>query len=91
MLKLFLLFAFLQLADLGTTVAVLKLGGVEQNPLVQHFMAAGPVAGVILAKIVALAIGGAFFMMDKRRALRLVNVVFTGIVVWNLSIIARLV
>jgi len=26
---------FLQVADLGTTVAVLRLGGVEENPLVR--------------------------------------------------------
>jgi len=91
MLKALLIFSFLQLADLGTTVAVLRLGGVEENPLVKHLMAFGPVQGLVLAKLVTLAIGVACFLSTKPRALRLANVVFTAIIAWNLSIIARLV
>ena len=88
--KVFLVFAFLQFADLGTTLTVFRLGGVEENPLVQHLMSVGSVEGVILAKVLALAIGGACVIAAKHRALRIANVVFTGIVVWNLSILARL-
>ena len=80
----------MQLADLGTTMAVMRLGGLEQNPLVQHLMAAGPVAGVTPAKMVALAIAAGCFIAEKRRALRTANLVFTGTVAWNLRIIARL-
>jgi hypothetical protein len=90
MLKALLIFAILQLADLGTTVAVFKHGGVELNPLVQHFLILGPVLGVILVKVLALAIGLGCFIMAKYRALLMANVVFAGIVVWNLSILARL-
>jgi len=85
-----LIFALLQLADLVTTIVVFRLGGVEENPLVLHLAAGGPVQGVILAKIVALAIGGACFLAAKHRALRIANIVFVGIVLWNLSIIVRL-
>jgi len=91
MLKMFLIFGFLQLADLITTVTVFRLGGIEENPLVKHFMFLGPVEGVIIAKIMALAIGAGCFLATKYRALKLANIVFAGIVVWNLSIIARLV
>ncbi|MFN7998301.1 MAG: DUF5658 family protein [Bryobacteraceae bacterium] len=91
MLKAFLVFAFLQVADLGTTVAVFRLGGVEENPLVKHLMFLGPVEGVILAKIIALAIGGGCFLASKYRALLLADIAFGVIVAWNLSIIARLV
>lgn len=90
MLKALLIFAFLQLADLGTTVAVFKHGGMEKNPLIQHFMTVGPVLGVILAKVIALAIGIGCFMMAKYRALWMANLFFACIVVWNLSILARL-
>ena len=90
MLKMFLVFALLQLADLGTTVAVLRFGGVEQNPLVQQFMALGPVAGVIAVKVLALAIGVGCYLAAKPQALRVANLVFAGIVVWNLSILVRL-
>jgi hypothetical protein len=91
MLKALLTFVFLQLADVGTTVAVLRLGGVEENPLVKHFMVFGPVEGLFLAKLVTIAIGVACFLSGRPRALRLANFVFAAIVVWNLSIIARLI
>lgn len=90
MRKAFLIFALLQLADLGTTVAAFRLGGVEENPLVHHLMGGGPVLGVILAKIIELAIACGCVLAAKPRALRIANLVFTGIVLWNLSIIARL-
>lgn len=51
----------------------------------------GPVEGLILAKLVAVAIGVACFLSTKPRALRLANIVFAAIIAWNLSIIARLV
>ncbi len=88
--KVFLIFALLQLADLGTTLTVFKLGGGEQNPLVQHLMAVGSIQGVILAKVITLAIGVGLLMAAKYRTLRIANVIFAGIVAWNLSIIARL-
>lgn len=91
MLKALLVFVFLQVADLGTTMAVLRLGGVEENPLVKLFMALGPVEGLILAKLVTVAIGVGCFLATKHRALRLGNIVFSGIIAWNLSIIARLI
>jgi len=91
MLKIFLIFASLQLADLGTTVAVLRLGGVEENPLIKHLMVVGPVEGVALAKLLAVTIGGICFLAAKHRALVIANLVFAAIVAWNLIIIARLV
>ena len=90
-LKAFLVFVLLQAADLGTTLVVFRLGGVEENPLVKYLMAFGPVKGVILAKLVTLAIGSGCFLAAKYRVLLLGNAVFAGIVAWNLGIIARLV
>jgi hypothetical protein len=91
MLKALLIFSFLQLADLGTTLAVLRLGGVEENPLIKHLMAFGPVEGLILAKLLAVALGLACYLATKPRALRLANFAFVAIVAWNVTIIARLV
>ncbi|HTQ54716.1 MAG TPA: DUF5658 family protein [Bryobacteraceae bacterium] len=91
MRKSFLIFALLQVADLTTTLIVFRMGGVEQNPLVQHLMAAGgAVQGVILAKIIALAVGVTCLVASKHRALSIANLVFAAIVAWNLTIIARL-
>jgi hypothetical protein len=83
-------FLLLQVADFMTTVATLRLGGVEVNPLVHLFMSLGPMTGLILAKttVIALAIGCSFW--NKPRALQCANVVFAGIVIWNVSVLARL-
>ena len=91
MLKVLLVFIFLQMADLGTTVAVLRLGGVEENPLVKHLMAFGPVTGLILAKLVTVAFGIMCFLTARYHALRIGNFIFVAIVAWNLSVIVRLV
>lgn len=90
MIRAFAIFVLLQAVDFGTTATVLALGGVEQNPLVQHFMSVGPFQGLALAKLVAIAIGLGCFLTRKYRALRLANFAFTGIAIWNASIIARL-
>jgi len=88
--KILSIYTLLQLADLATTAVTLRLGGVEVNPLVHVFMAVGPLVGLLLAKLVAMlaAIGCVF--LKKPRALRCANLVFAGIVLWNLTIIARL-
>lgn len=91
MIRAFYLFVFLQLVDFGTTATALALGGGEQNPLVQHFMTMGPLQGLALAKVVALAVGTGCFFSKKYHALRLANIAFAGIAIWNASIIARLI
>ena len=90
MKKAFLLFLLLQVADLVTTVAAIALGGSERSPLVQQLMSVGPVAGLLLAKLFAVAIGVVCLIGSKPRALRLANAFFVCVVVWNLSIVLRL-
>jgi hypothetical protein len=90
MIKLFFVFVFLQAADLATTVLTLRLGGVEQNPLIQFFLTVGPVFGLVLAKIVVLLIAAGCAAGGRERPLRCANAAFTGIVSWNLFVIARL-
>ena len=90
MTNVFLIFFLLQVADLATTFVTMRLGGVELNPLVRMFMSAGPVAGLFLAKLVVLAIAAGCAAMSKFRTLRRANIVFAGIVFWNITVIARL-
>jgi Domain of unknown function (DUF5658) len=85
-----LIFLLLQIADLATTLMTMRLGGVELNPLVRMFMSAGPVAGLFLAKLVVVGIAAGCAAMSKYRTLLRANIVFTGIVVWNITVIARL-
>ena len=86
----FLLFLALQAADFVTTAIVLRLGGAESNPIVWHFMTLDPLGGLLMAKAIALAIGAICLFGKKQRAMYLSNVVFVGVVAWNVTIMLRL-
>src|SRR6185295_19008812 len=52
------IFVGLQLLDLLTTLLGFKLGAAEASPFIRMLMHAGPTAGVIASKLVALILGG---------------------------------
>ena len=83
-------FILLQVLDVATTLIALALGGSENNPIVAHIMAVGPVGGLLVSKaaVIGLAVAGTF--LKKERGIRKANVAFCAIVAWNLSIIVRL-
>ena len=85
-----LTFIFLQFADFVTTMLALGMGGSEQNPLVSRFLVFGSLQGLILSKAVLLAVAAAGLRFRKYRAIRLVNLVFGGIVLWNIGVIVLL-
>ena len=85
-----LTFVLLQLADFATTMIALRMGGVEQNFLVSRLMAMGSVQGLILSKVVILAIAAGVLLARKHRVIRWANIVFGGVVLWNLLLIAAL-
>lgn len=89
--RLTLLFVALQCADVVTTLLALRLGGVEKNSLVSYLMLFGSLEGLIVSKLLVLAIALFAVMTLRYRALRWANVAFTGIVLWNVSIILRLI
>jgi hypothetical protein len=86
----FFFFILLQALDAATTLAALSLGAVENNPLVGQFMTMGPVQGLMLTKtiVIMIAAGGAY--LGKTNGIRLANMAFSGVVVWNMTIIGRL-
>ena len=84
------LFILLQIMDFATTLTVLGMGGEEKNPIVAHFMSVGPVGGLFISKLMITGIAVAGYLLGKHRGLRVANIVFMGIVAWNVSIIARL-
>ena len=90
MVKIMSVFCFLQAADLATTVVTLKLGGVENNPLIRFFMMVGPLVGLVLAKLVVLLVGAGCVASGRLNPLRRANVAFAVVVGWNLVVIARL-
>jgi hypothetical protein len=86
-----LLFVYLQVLDFITTVLGFRLGGSEASPFVCLLMHAGPVTGVLISKILALALGGACLYLKKTHLLRFANYWYAGLILWNLFVIfARL-
>jgi hypothetical protein len=85
-----MIFIFLQILDLATTLAALALGGRENNPIVAHIMTVGPVAGLLISKLAVTGLAVAGAALRKYRGLRLANAVFTGVIAWNVTVVARL-
>ena len=85
-----LTFIFVQFADFMTTMIALHTGGFEMNPFVSRLMVIGSLQGLILSKVVILGIAVAAVRLGKVRILRLINILFGAVVLWNLTVIARL-
>ena len=79
-------FILLQVLDLLTTLAAFRVGGFEVNPLVAsltiHF---GRLGGVVLSKVIAVVL-----MLGVRRRLWMVNLVYIGVICWNVIVVIAL-
>jgi hypothetical protein len=80
-------FIYLQLLDLITTLIGFKMGASEASPFIRLLMHAGPVAGVAVSKLLALAIGGICVYRKKYHLIRWASYWYCGLVVWNLIVI----
>lgn len=79
-------FIYLQLLDLLTTLIGLRLGASEASPFIRLLMHAGPVAGVALSKVFALALGALCVYRKKYHLIRLASYWYGALVVWNLMV-----
>src|SRR4051812_46363339 len=84
--NLILQYSYLQILDLLTTIAFLINGVKEANPLVKGMMhiTASPLTGLLLVKILAVALGVYCWRIERYRLLVRMNVLFALIVAWNL-------
>jgi hypothetical protein len=80
------IFIYLQLLDFLTTLIGLRLGAIEASPFIRMLMHAGPLAGVALSKLFALALGGVCVYCRKYRLIRFASYWYGGLVVWNLMV-----
>lgn len=82
----FLIYAYLQVLDVMTTLSFLLAGVQEANPLVRYaMMAAGsPLGGLVAVKLAALLLGLYCWSSGRVRLLQRANVFFAGLVAWNL-------
>jgi len=83
----FQIFIYLQLLDLLTTLVGFKMGAAEASPFVRMLMHAGPAAGVIASKLIALALAGVCIYLKKNHLIRYANYWYGGLVIWNLAIL----
>ena len=80
------IFVYLQLLDLLTTLVGFRIGAAEASPFVRVLMHAGPATGVIVSKVLALAIGALCVYLQKAHVIRWITYWYGGLVVWNLMI-----
>jgi hypothetical protein len=79
-------FIYLQLLDLLTTLIGFRLGAVEASPFVRLMMHAGPAAGLIVSKVLALGIGALCVYVNKAHVIRWISYWYCGLVIWNLMV-----
>jgi hypothetical protein len=79
-------FIYLQLLDLLTTLVGFKMGAGEASPFIRLLMHAGPATGVMISKLIALALGGLCLYLKKQHLIRWATYWYGALVVWNLMV-----
>jgi len=82
-----IIFLYLQLLDVLSTLIGFSLGNTEASPFIRLLVRWGPVAGLALSKAVALALIAACFVLKRMRMIRFINYWYAGLVVWNLFVV----
>jgi hypothetical protein len=81
------IFIYLQLLDVLTTLVGFKLGAAEASPFIRVLMHAGPAAGVVASKVLALGLGAVCVYTRKHHWMRWITYWYGGLVVWNLMVL----
>jgi hypothetical protein len=84
--QLLLQYSYLQVLDFMTTVAFLLHGVQEGNPLVRAALryAPNPLGGLLVIKLLAVALGVYCWKGGRERLLNRMNILFAALVAWNL-------
>ena len=77
-------FVYLQLLDLLTTILFLKMGLFEASWVVAALIRWSPLVGVLLAKLGTVILAIIAVHYHKERVMKLANMGYGGVVVWNL-------
>ncbi len=81
------LFVYLQAIDVITTLIGFKMGAAEASPFIRVLLHAGPVAGLLLSKLVGLTLFGICVYTRRYRLIRWANYWYSALAIWNLFII----
>ena len=80
-------FIVLQVLDILTTLLGLQMGAQESSVFLGRLMRAGPVAALLIAKILAVMMVTMAMKFKRPRVVVFLNYWFAGVVSWNLVII----
>src|SRR5262245_48375804 len=80
-------FVALQVLDILTTLLGLQLGAHETSVFVERLMKIGPVAALLIAKILAVALVSLALRFKRPRVIVFLNFWFAAVVTWNLGTI----
>jgi len=82
------LFVALQSLDILTTLIGLQMGAAEGSMFVSRLMHAGPVAALLIAKILAVFLVAVALRLRRPRIVVILNYWCAIVVTWNLMMIA---
>ena len=80
-------FVALQVLDILTTLLGLQLGATEGSMFLGRLMRAGPVAALLIAKIIAVLLVAMAMRFKRPRVVVFLNYWFAAVVTWNLAVI----
>ena len=80
-------FVFLQILDILTTLIGLRLGAGESSAFISRLMSLGPVAALMISKILAVILVLIALKWRHPRVVVVANFWFAGVVTWNLALI----
>jgi len=80
-------FLYLQVLDALTTWLGFRVGLSEASPFIQLLMHVGPLAGLLVSKIVAFVLGGYCVWRKRFAVIKWINYWYAGLVVWNMALI----
>jgi hypothetical protein len=80
-------FVALQVLDILTTLLGLQMGAEEGSMFLGSLMSVGPVAALLIAKIIAVLLVAVALKFKRPRVVVFLNYWFAAVVSWNLAII----
>lgn len=84
-----LLFVYLQILDLFSTLIGFSLGNTEASPFIRLLVRWGPVTGLLLSKLIAAGLVVVCVVLKRAVLVRWINYWYAGLVLWNLWVVLR--
>ncbi len=82
-------FLYLQVLDVVSTLIGFSLGNSEASPFIRLLIHWGPVTGLILSKLFAVACLSACIVLKRWDFIRWINYWYAALVMWNLCTVLR--